>query len=274
MSLLQATARRTAGLLGRESRAINYFRPLYESVLEWSGRGRGIPWVINGVTYRIDPHHRHRLGQNYDPPVAAYLRERVKPGALCLDVGANVGVYVLQFAHWSGKTGRVIAFEPNPGALEILNKHVKMNALAHRVDVVPSAVSSSNGEATLFAFGADGMSRLGAPNNELAGKTQPVQVPVTTLDHYCAANRIAPDWLFIDIEGFEIAALQGARELILMRRGEMGILVEMHPNVWDSAGTSRDKAESLLAEMQVRPIPLTGQKDPLGDHGIVRLDYF
>src|SRR5882762_3437602 len=115
MSLLQTTARRASGLLGRESWLIRRTRPVYESFLAWSGHGQGIPWAINGVTYRVDPHYRDRLGQNYDAPVAAFLRERVKPGALCLDVGANVGVYVLQFAHWSAPTGRVVAFEPNPG---------------------------------------------------------------------------------------------------------------------------------------------------------------
>src|SRR5205085_9663014 len=114
MSLLQGAARKTAGLLGRESWLVRRLRPTYESLLDWLSDGRGIAWPINGVTYRIDPHVRHRLGQNYDAPVAAFLSARVKPGAVCVDVGANVGVYVLQFARWSGPKGRVVAFEPNP----------------------------------------------------------------------------------------------------------------------------------------------------------------
>src|SRR5688500_5330607 len=104
MSLLQTFARHASGLIGRESSLIRHLRPAYESLLEWSGNGTGIPWAINDVTYRIDPHHRHRLGQNYDAEVADFLRKRVKPGALCFDVGANVGVYVMQFAHWSAPT--------------------------------------------------------------------------------------------------------------------------------------------------------------------------
>src|SRR6186997_2582427 len=81
MSSLQIAARRAAGLIGRESRLVRRLRPAYESFLDWSAGGRGIPWSINGVTYRIDPHHRHRLGQNYDPPVADFLRNHVRPGA-------------------------------------------------------------------------------------------------------------------------------------------------------------------------------------------------
>lgn len=271
MNFLQTTARRTSGLLGRESWLIRNARPAYESILGWVNGGKGIPWAINGVTYRIDPHCRHRLGQNYDASVAAFLRERVKPGALCLDVGANVGVYVLQFAHWSGPTGHVVAFEPNPGARELLESHVRMNGLTERVTIVPAAVGATGGEEILYASGADGMSRLGAPNTALAGRAHEIKVPVITLDDYCKTNGLEPDWLFLDIEGFEIAALQGARELIKSRPGKLGLVVEMHPNVWDSANTTRASAEALLEELGLRAVPLAGQSDPLADHGIVSL---
>src|SRR3989440_7307832 len=164
MSSLQTTARRAAGLIGRESRLIRRLRPAYESFLDWYSDGRGMPWPINGVTYRVDPHQRHRLGQNYDAAVAAFLSQQVKPGSLCFDVGANVGVYVLQFAHWSGPTGQVVAFEPNPIARAVLEKHVRMNGLAGRVQVVPLAIGEASGEAILYAAEADGRSRLGEPN--------------------------------------------------------------------------------------------------------------
>jgi hypothetical protein len=74
MSFIQGTARRGAGLLGRESWLVRRLRPAYESLLDWSNNGKGIPWSINGVEYRVDPGHRHFLGQNYDAPVAAFLR--------------------------------------------------------------------------------------------------------------------------------------------------------------------------------------------------------
>jgi FkbM family methyltransferase len=273
MNLLQGAARKVSGALGRESWLVKRLRPSYESFLGVSTGGQGISWAINGVTYRVDPHHRHRLGQNYDAPVAAFLRERVKPGALCLDVGANVGVYVLQFAHWSGPTGRVIAFEPNPSARVVLEKHIQMNRLGERVEIVPAAVGETSGEDILYAAEADGMSRLGAPNKALLGSVREIAVPVVTLDNYCKGNGLKPDWLFIDIEGFEIAALSGGRELIESRRGELGIVVEMHPDVWDSANTTRDRAESLLDQLGLRAMPLTGQSDPFGDYGIVHLAY-
>src|SRR5262245_52531680 len=92
MNLLQDAARKTADLLGRQSSFVDRIRPIYESVLDWTSFGKGIPWVINGVTYRVDPHCRHQLGGNYDAPVAAFIANQIKPGAVCVDVGANVGI--------------------------------------------------------------------------------------------------------------------------------------------------------------------------------------
>ena len=271
LELVQRAARRAADTIGRDSTIVRNLRPGYEWMLGVASGGRGIPWEINGVTYRIDPTQRHRLGASYDAPVAAFLRDRVRPGAVCVDVGANVGVYVLQFAHWSGETGRVIAFEPNPAARVTLQRHITLNGLAGRVTVVAAAVSDEAGEAVLYASGADGRSRLAEPNIELARGVTPIGVPVVTLDEHCMMTRIRPDWLFIDIEGFEIAALRGARALIRALGSALGIVVEMHPSVWASARTSRAQAESLLRELQLRPVALTGQTDPLAEHGLVWL---
>jgi protein-L-isoaspartate O-methyltransferase len=73
--------------------------------------------LFNGLEFRRHPHCRDRYPTDlvYEPKVAAFLESRVKPGHICLDVGANVGYYVLQLAHWTGSVGHVVAFEPNPG---------------------------------------------------------------------------------------------------------------------------------------------------------------
>ncbi len=272
MMALQDVARKTAGWLGRESWTVRTLRPKYEALLEWSSAGKGISWNINGETFRIDPHYRQRMGSNYDADVASFLRRRIRPGAVCFNVGANVGVYVLQFACWSGETGRVVAFEPNPVALDVLRRHVEINHLTTRVTIVPAAVAHTPGTATLYAADAAGMSCLGKPNPAMVNQVSEFNVPVITLDAYCYSKSLKPDWLFIDIEGYEIAALAGARRLIKGRGRDLGIIVEMHPNVWDSLNTSRAEAEQLLEELRLKVIPLGEQKDPLAEHGLVYLE--
>lgn len=273
MDFLRRTARWVSGTLGRDTALINALRPAYDRLLDWSTGGRGVVQELNGhERFRIDPHQRVHFPEVYDPDVCAYLRARVRPGDDCLNVGAHVGVYALCLAHWSAPGGRVVAFEPNPAARAVLEKHVALNGLAGRVEVVPQAVSGASGEATFFAAGLAGFSRLGRPNPERPDAT-PITVPVTTLDAFCAGRGLAPRWLVMDIEGYEAAALAGARATVRAGRGRLGIVVEMHPTLWPAAGTSREQVEALLAELSLRPVALAGQADPLAEQGMVHLDY-
>lgn len=271
MQIVQQTARAVSSMLGRNSGVIRGIRPAYESLLMFLHQGKGIPWDVNGVEYRIDAKSRPSFAHNYEAEAAAYLSQRVKPGMVSFDVGANVGAYVLQLAHWSAPGGQVIAFEPNSGAREVLARHIAWNGIESRVTVAPLAVSAQPGENVLYAEGADGMSRLAEANRGLRGNAVEVVVPVTSIDTWCREHGIWPDVLLLDIEGFEIEALRGAREAIARKRPIL--VVEMHPNVWNSSNASRPEAEQLLAELGLRAVPLSRQKDPLEDHGQVALEY-
>ena len=189
---LQSLGRLVSSALGRGSLVINTLRPLYEAVLSRYHGAKGIPGTINGVPFRIDSHHRALMGEQWDPEVAAFLTQRVKPVELCLDVGANAEIYVLQFCHWTNPNGRVIAFEPNPITREILQTHVHINGLQNRVEIAPVAVSDKEGEAEFYFVGASGMSRLGQANAVLASVAQITTVPTTTLDAFCARRALKP----------------------------------------------------------------------------------
>ena len=138
---LQAAASWVSSALGRESGIVNRVRPWYERGLALMTLGRGLRWSLNGVPCRIDPRQRHRMGRDYDQPVAQWLSQHVKPGDLCANVGGNTGVYVLQCAYWNGPEGRVVVFEPNPYARAILTRHIRYNHLEARVQVVDAAVT-------------------------------------------------------------------------------------------------------------------------------------
>ncbi|HLX04545.1 MAG TPA: FkbM family methyltransferase [Candidatus Binatus sp.] len=269
---VQRLARAASGAIGRESWIIRQLRPAYESTLQMLSGERGVPWEINGVPFRIDPRYRNQLGKNYEADVAHFLSERIKPGSICFDVGANVGAYVLQLAHWTGPTGRVVGFEPNPAAVEVLSAHVQFNGFEPIVTIEKSAVGSSSGTTTMYCSAADGMSRL-AEQNSLLDSAERITVPVITLDDFCARTGLEPDWILIDIEGFELAALRGAARTIERRRGNLGLVVEIHPALWDSAGINRADVEEFLSESGLRAIPLNGQRDPLGEYGLVHLSW-
>lgn len=272
-SLVQRLAARASGALGRESRLVRWLRPSYERLLDvWSGR-RGFLVTLNGrETFFVDPAHRSHYGASYEPEVCSYLRSRVRPGATVLNVGGHVGVYAACFAQWSAPAGRVFSFEPNPETRRILEALVARNDLVARVEVVPCAVGGSVGEATFFASGTSGTNRLAAPNPE-AGAHESVTVPVTTIDAFCAERGVSPDWITLDIEGFEVAALEGARRTLEAGRGRLSFVVEMHPFLWASAGTTRERFEALLAELGLAAVSIDGHADPFAQNGVAALEW-
>jgi FkbM family methyltransferase len=277
--MLEAIANRLSEMLGRDSSLIRQLRPAYETLLSWSSGGHGIPCTLNGIDLRRDPRCRNYYPDNFDyePAVAAYLRAMVKADWVCFDVGANVGYYALQFAYWIRPSGRVVAFEPNPGPRAVLERQIAVNDLSGRVEVVAAAIADASGETALYLpasdrQGLDGLSRLGNPDRSLASAFRAITVPMISLDEFCDARpELLPDCILIDIEGFEIAALRGARRLIANRRSNIELIVEMHPDLWESASTPRPDVDALFAELGLRPLPLTGQQDPLSERGVVHL---
>jgi FkbM family methyltransferase len=227
---------------------------------------------LNGELFRVDARYRVFLQPDYEAAVARVLHERVRPGACCLDVGAHIGAYALQLARWVGPAGRVIAFEPNRSTAAVLRRHLRMNGLEPIVTVEESAVGSGVGEAPLFGDAGSGLSRIGAPNPGAPSPTRPPgTVQVTTLDRYCADRAIAPDWILIDAEGYEFEVLSGACETVRARGDALSMVVELHPNLWESAGWTRARAERLLADLGRAAIPLQGQADSLAAHGAALL---
>lgn len=245
-------------------------RTLHEFWLAVVGRG-STPWMINGERFRVIPRHRREIGQHHDPAVSALLKSRLTPGAIAMNVGANVGVHVLQMARWVGPAGRVVAFEPNPEAMQALSRHVAINDFADRVTLVESAVGAAPGRAVLHAQGADQRARLGSANPGLSGPLDRIDVPVTTLDAWCAGHHLRPDWLLIDVEGFEEDVLRGAETLIRTHPG-LGVLVEMHPDTWADTQTTQASMSALLGRLGRRAVSLTGAGDPLRSHNIAILE--
>lgn len=245
---------------------------LYASLLWLGSGGRGVTWTLpSGGRLRLDPRCRWIRHAGYEAPVVNYLRSRIRPNECCLDAGAHVGFYALQMALWTAPSGRVIAFEPNPTARDVLQHNVRLNDLSSRITVEGAAVGAAAGTATLFDAGnTSGLSRLGAPNPESRGDRRKVDVPVVSLDEYCATHALAPDWLLIDVEGAELDVLLGARHLL--SNPHLGVVVEMHQELLYASGATRERFSAVVQSANRRIVPLTGQTDPLAQYGTVALE--
>ncbi|WP_397400051.1 FkbM family methyltransferase [Phenylobacterium sp.] len=145
--------------------------------------------------------HRARMG--------AFYSQFFEPGARVFDVGANQGEYSEIFA---GEGARVVSIEPNTAYAD------RLKALARTNDLQPvfSAIGDAPGEAVLNVCSTPGFSTLvdrhadwieTSPDYKQVSWTT-LTVPVTTLD-LLASEYGEPEYVKIDVEGFEINVLRG-----------------------------------------------------------------
>jgi FkbM family methyltransferase len=166
--------------------------------------------------------------------------------------------------------GRIYAFEPTPRTREALTDHLGLNEVADDVTVVPMAVGDRDGAAEFFTYHDSPENTLAAAHSRLPG-ARAVTVQLTTIDGFCEGRSIVPSLIKLDVEGFELHALRGARRTLMRHRPR--VVIEVHPMNWPDAGVDRRTAEELLSELGCRAIPIDGQADPLAELGHVILEY-
>ena len=236
-SALEAAGAALARLLP-ESGLRRWLRSAYHAAL---GGERGLPATLpGGEVIRVLPEFRYLT---WNPAEYAAFRAAAAPGGVAMDIGANVGAYALLFARWVHPGGRVYAFEPSAAARHGLERHLVLNDLDAAVTVVPAAVADREGAAVLTGTGLHGDSRLA----EGGSGGEPVEM--VTVDAFCAREGVLPTLIKIDVEGFELEALRGARETIARAGPALGLFVEMHPSVWRERGLA---AADLLEELRVQ----------------------
>jgi FkbM family methyltransferase len=174
-------------------------------------------------------HLNPRTGWNYfdgggELEVQAVLQERLKPGMIFYDVGANIGFFSLLAARLVGNEGRVVAFEADPEVAARLREHPARNKF-DRITIEQLAVWSE--PRTVFFERTDPAT---SPDRGLGhvvsgGAKNTIQVDAVSLDDY-ASTGPAPDFVKCDVEGAEVEVFRGA--LNLLRRKRPIILFEMH----------------------------------------------
>jgi len=201
-----------------------------------SGPLRGMRWIAGAAT------HGCWIG-TYERDAQRVFAQRIAPGAVVYDIGANVGFFTLLAAKLAGPSGAVYAFEPLTRNLELLRKHVALNR-AENVHIVPLAISDRAGRAR-FATGAS--AAMGGLSEEGA-----IEVETTTLD----ALRVTippPSFIKMDIEGAEHSALSGARSLL--RDAGPAILLSMHGYVQQKLCTALLREEGYVLEVLTEDEP-------------------
>ncbi len=149
-------------------------------------------------------------------PIAA------EPGAVVIDGGGCWGDTALYFANRVGRAGRVFTFEFLPGNLRILRQNLELNPeLAPAVEIVPRALWDSS-DAELCVRPSGPGTRVSA-SESAPGAERALSL---TIDDLAASRNLDKvDFIKLDIEGAELAALRGAARVLRTFKPKLAIAV-------------------------------------------------
>lgn len=146
-------------------------------------------------------------GRFYEAELLDALRLLVDPGAVIVDVGANVGNHSTFFAGVMNCS--VFAVEAVERTCDLLRENIKLNGLSQRVFPRQFALGSKVGTLGIESFDELnlGATRLGPGSDDV--------VNVRTLDSMQDLAEAAVALIKIDVEGMELDVLRGAKGVII-----------------------------------------------------------
>ena len=164
---------------------------------------------------------------------------------ILLDIGANVGMYTIYASVVRDAT--VYALEPESQNYSLLNKNIKLNKLDHKVSAY--CVGLSNVDNFDYIFMGMNNEDAGAANHAVG---EPLNFELQSfhenigfvqgcitfkLDTLVETKKLPiPDYIKIDVDGFEHKVIEGAKETLKNKKIK-SVIIELNPNLSEHLAT-------------------------------------
>ena len=175
---------------------------------------------------------------SHEPVSTKIISSKLKKGMTCLDIGGNIGYYVLLESKAIGPQGKIIAIEPSPINFECM----KQNLSTLKIENVESyniAAGEKDGTANFLIYEDSGNSCMVIPEGEKSkwpGKL--ISVPIRKMDSFLEEKKIGKiDFLRMDVEGYEKKVIEGLNATI--RKYKPIIYLELHQFIVGQDNTAK-----------------------------------
>ena len=177
--------------------------------------------------------HKYLIPEHFEVSVMSCIFPHIKT---LIDIGSNEGIYCLVFANSKIKDKLIYAIEPQKQVANILENTVTINNWNSFFKVANIGFGNRNYNKKIYKSG----STTGA-SYKFRSKNFEV-TKIIKLDDFIFKNKIVPDLIKIDVEGFEQEVINGG----------LNILKEMSPIIYieilDSSNT-KDTTIQVLTDI-------------------------
>lgn len=199
-----------------------------QPVRSWSIQYHGRPMTVLGAktavfAARDSDQYYYRVGD---------VRVQPEEGDVLLDGGTYLGEMALRFAVDVGPAGRVISFDPFARHAALATEIARKNGLEDRAQFMAAGLGARSTIRSLDEARVD-------PNRPMedvvnAGRKVVATDPIVTIDDFCAWSGLERvDYIKMDIEGWEIPALEGSHATISRWRPKLAVcLYHRYDDLW------------------------------------------
>lgn len=205
-------------------------------------------FVVNSSDRVIGKHLYARGHYDLQKALLALRLAGVTPDFTFVDVGANIGPICIPLVK-RGLVHQAIAIEPEPANFRFLSANILINDLAEKIVAHSAAVGSENDQWLEMEISegnlGDHRIRVQAdPGYFAEEKRKTIKVASTTLDALLSMVDLSKVFIWIDVQGFEGFALQGAHNVF---KAKAPIALEFWPYGMGRAGSYEALKAALLA---------------------------
>lgn len=194
--------------------------------------------VMNGHRFLIRDGERNHDVKNilrdyeatpeWEPETSRFIRARVKPGEIAVDIGASMGPIALELARAVGPLGKVYAFEPTERCFNYLCRNIQENGYEN---IIPFKMA---------AWSDYAVARV--PMNDYL----PIWangVPVADFLARMGVTRV--DFIKIDVDGPEPLVLKGLIPLF-EKNPRLKMVIEFYPKYIRGAGCDPEEFRKIV----------------------------
>lgn len=171
---------------------------------------------IGGIhrTVSSDDQYLAQMPEAFEPEMSAIFQALIRPDMVVADVGANIGLTAMLFSQLARKT---FAFEPAPSTFALLQANLDTNKISN-VEAHNIGMGDKPEQQTITFASSNRSGGFVSDTLKLDAGHVSETIRLETLDRFFHDSADKPDFIKLDVEGFEPRVLRGAGALLARQK--------------------------------------------------------